>query len=259
MKEKIKRYLMVAAMAAGVMFSAAMPAFAYTGGEGQVETDVSNEETVTGNISVETENAEDAPVTEEPPASEDGSEDEGAPGRVNGAPFSVPGNGQLADDLSGDESKQFLTIQTKNGNTFFMVLDRSNNTENVYMLSMIDENDLAEFIGEGDGQKEPEPEQPSVVIPETENPSVSAEPEAETETETGAQPESGEKKGGMSTGALFAIVLLLAGGIGAFYYFKVWKPKQDEDESDGEDLEFYDGGAYVNEDQKDSDEEGEEG
>ena len=141
MNEKIKRYLMVAAMAAGVMFSAAMPAFAYTGGEGQVETDVSNEETVTGNISVETENAEDAPVTEEPPASEDGSEDEGAPGRVNGAPFSVPGNGQLADDLSGDESKQFLTIQTKNGNTFFMVLDRSNNTENVYMLSMIDEND----------------------------------------------------------------------------------------------------------------------
>lgn len=124
------------------------------------------------------------------------------------------------------------------------------------MLSMIDENDLAEFIGEGDGQKEPEPEQPSVVIPETENPSVSAEPEAETEM--GAQPEAGEKKGGMSTGALFAIVLLLAGGIGAFYYFKVWKPKQDEDESDGEDLEFYDGGAYINEDREGSDGEGED-
>ena len=246
MNEKIKRYLMVAAMAAGVMFSAAMPAFAYTGGEGQVETDVSNEETVTGNISVETENAEDAPVTEEPPASEDGSEDEGAPGRVNGAPFSVPGNGQLADDLSGDESKQFLTIQTKNGNTFFMVLDRSNNTENVYMLSMIDENDLAEFIGEE--QIEPEPEQPAVVNPETETPSVST----EQETGTKDEPEAEEKKGGMSAGALLAIALLLAGGIGGFYYFKVWKPKQDEDESDG-DLEFYDGGAYINEEQEDSD------
>ena len=47
-------------------------------------------------------------------------------------------------------------------------------------------------------------------------------------------------------------------GIGGFYYFKVWKPKQDEDESDGEDLEFYDGGAYINEDQEDSDDDGEE-
>ena len=248
MKEKIKRYLMVAAMAAGVMFSAAMPAFAYTGGEGQVETDVSNEETVTGNISVETENAEDAPVTEEPPASEDGSEDEGAPGRVNGAPFSVPGNGQLADDLSGDESKQFLTIQTKNGNTFFMVLDRSNNTENVYMLSMIDENDLAEFIGET--KEEPEQEQPSVIIPETEKPSAPEEPETETEPE--------EKKGDMNTGALLAVIVLLAGGIGGCYYFKVLKPRQDEDEMDGEDLEFYDGGAYINEDKNDSDDEGED-
>lgn len=160
------------------------------------------------------------------------------------------------DDLSEDDSKQFLTIQTKNGNTFFMVLDRSNNTENVYMLSMIDENDLAEFIG--DGQKEPEAEQPAVVIPETEQPSVSTETEMETETDTEIKPEAEEKKGGMGTGAMLAVILLLAGGIGGFYYFKVWKPKQDEDESEGEDLEFYDGGAYINEDQEDSDDEGED-
>lgn len=247
MKDRIKKYLMVITMVVGMLFSAAMPALAYTGGVEQTEADNSNTGTVTGNISVETEDTEDAAVTEEPSDTEE-SEDEGSQGRVQGTPFSVPGNGQLVDDMADDESKQFLTIQTKNGNTFFMVLDRSNNTENVYMLSMIDENDLAEFIGET--KEEPEQEQPSVIIPETEKPSAPEEPETETEQE--------EKKGGMNTGALFAVIVLLAGGIGGFYYFKVLKPRQDEDEMDGEDLEFYDGGAYINEDKDDSDDEGED-
>lgn len=116
------------------------------------------------------------------------------------------------------------------------------------MLSMIDENDLAEFIGET--KEEPEQEQPSVIIPETEKPSVQEEPETETEPE--------EKKGGMNMGALLAVIVLLACGIGGYYYVKVLKPRQEDDEADGEDLEFYDGGAYINEDQDDSDEEGED-
>ncbi len=29
-----------------------------------------------------------------------------------------------------------------------MVIDRSSNTENVYMMSLVDENDLAEFLDE---------------------------------------------------------------------------------------------------------------
>lgn len=246
MKVKIKKYLMVLTMVVGMLLSTAIPVSAYTGGAEQ-ETETADTDT-----GAEAADTVEMPIMEETSDTEEESEEEEIPGRVGGDSFSVPGNGQLVDDLSEDESKQFLTIQTKNGNTFFMVLDRSNNTENVYMLSMIDENDLAEFIG--DGKEEPEQEQPAVVIPETENPSVSAEPEAETET----KPEAEEKKGGMSTGTLLAVVLLLVGGIGGFYYFKVLKPKQDEDESDGEDLEFYDGGAYVNEDQEDSDDEGEE-
>ena len=236
MKTKIKKYLMVVTMAVGMLFSAAMPAFAYTGGAEQAEADTGTG-TVTGNISVETEDTEDAPITEEPSDTES-AETEESQGRVQGTPFSV----------EDDESKQFLTIQTKNGNTFFMVLDRSNNTENVYMLSMIDEDDLAEFIGET--EEKPEAEQPSVVIPETEKPSVPDEPETEEEPE--------EKKGGMNTGALLAVIVLLAGGIGGFYYFKVLKPRRDEEEADGEDLEFYDGGAYINEDQERLDDEGED-
>ncbi len=246
MKDKLKKYLMIVTMAVGILLSTVMPAFAYTGGAGQTETNTSNVGTVTGNSSAEEANSEDAPITEEPSGTGD-SEEEESQGRVQGTPLSVPGNGQLVDDLADDGSKQFLTIQTKNGNTFFMVLDRSNNTENVYMLSMIDENDLAEFL---DGtEKEPELEQPSVVIPETEQPTVLEEPETEEKSE--------ETKGGMNLGALLAVAVLLAGGIGGYYYFKVLKPRQDEEEADSEDLEFF-GGAYVNEEQDDTDEEEED-
>ena len=73
-------------------------------------------------------------------------------GRVTGegenSAFSTPGNAQLVDDKENDDTKQFLTIQTKKGNTFYMVIDRSGTSENVYMMSLVDENDLAEFLDE---------------------------------------------------------------------------------------------------------------
>ena len=79
-------------------------------------------------------------------------------GRVTGegdnSAFSTPGNAQLVDDKENDDTKQFLTIQTKKGNTFYMVIDRSSNTENVYMMSLVDENDLAEFLDETEKSKE---------------------------------------------------------------------------------------------------------
>lgn len=54
------------------------------------------------------------------------------------------------DDKENDSSKQFLTVQTKNGNTFYMVIDRSGTSENVYMMSLVDEQDLAEFLDENE-------------------------------------------------------------------------------------------------------------
>ena len=136
------------------------------------------------------------------------------------------------DDKNNDSTKQFLTVRTKNGNTFFLVLDRSSSTENVYMLSMVDENDLAEFVPE----KKPQTENPSVVIPETEK-----KPEAE-------KPEKKADKAENQTGVLLAIGLLAVGGACAYYYFKVAKPKKAETDAEDEDLEFYNG-PYINEDE----------
>lgn len=214
--KKLKKWMALFVMAAGIVSAAPMSAFAFTDEAAQAE---STQEAVP-----ETE----APVVVEETAAE-----------TEATPFSIPGNGQLLDDKADDDTKQFLTVQTKNGNTFFLVLDRSSNTENVYMLSMIDENDLAEFIDDTEKQTEPETGTPQVVIPETEEEPV----EAETEKEPEKQPESG------NTGAFLALALLLAGGIGGFYYLKVVKPKKDGEDADGEDLEFDDGGEYMNEDQ----------
>lgn len=228
---KLKKWLMVFAMAVGVFSSTAMTAFAYTGDAGQTEAagEPAAEETQTV-IPEQTEGAGTAEtdVQEETPEGE-------------GMPFSIPGNAEVLDDKTADGTKEFLTIQTKNGNTFFLVLDRSSNTENVYMLSMVDENDLAEFMDEA-----PKEDTPQVVLPETET----------TVTPEEAEPEKAktEESGGMNMGALLTLGILAAGGIGAGYYFKVLKPKKEEAQEDGEDLEFYDCGAYVNEDQPEKDE-----
>lgn len=212
MRKTIRNLVAMLMMAAAVLLSGTMTAYAYVD---------------------ETEDAAapDTAIVEETPQ------------ETEITPFSVAGNGQLLDDITDDETKQFLTVQTKNGNTFFMVIDRSRNSENVYMLSLIDENDLAEFI-EGEEQ-EPAEEKPAVIVEE---------PRPEPVQE---QPESEPEKGGMGMGAVLTMILLGAGSIGAYYYFKIWKPKREEEEAESEDLEFYDGGAYVNEDRENGKEEGE--
>ena len=161
-------------------------------------------------------------------------------------PFAIPGNGQLVDDKENDGTKQFLTVQTKNGNTFFLVIDRSSNMENVYMLSMIDEDDLAEFVPEGQ-EGETETEAPTVWMPETEPEPVETEPPAMQETEPETEPAQ-EGMGGQAVlwgGILIAIVIAL------LFYMKVVKPKKSGEGADSEDLEFYDDGTYIRDDQDD--------
>lgn len=204
MKRKIRNLAAMLMMTATVLLSGTMTAYAYVD---------------------ETAETEPEPVIMEE-----------TPEETEAAPFSVAGNGELLDDITDDETKQFLTVQTKNGNTFFMVIDRSRNSENVYMLSLVDEYDLAEFIEEE--ETEPVEEKPAVIVEEPRSEPVQEEIQPEPE------------KGGMGLGAVLTIILLGAGCVGGYYYFKIWKPKREEEDAESEDLEFYDGGAYVNEDQE---------
>ena len=75
--------------------------------------------------------------------------------------FTPDGNLTLVDDFSfltededgNTEGKQFLTVQTKAGNTFFIVIDRVGSTENVYFLNMVDEADLLSLMDEPPAEK----------------------------------------------------------------------------------------------------------
>ena len=99
---------------------------------------------------------------------EDGGDENSGGGResVHTEPgFTTPGNGDLGDEIKSSNGKDFYTIHTKNNNTFYLVIDHTNSTENVYMLSLIDENDLAEFLGKT--QDREEKTAVPVIIPET--------------------------------------------------------------------------------------------
>jgi len=141
------------------------------------------------------------------------------------------GNLTLVDDIQGEqaEDKQFLTVVTKGGNYFYIIIDRAGDMENVYFLNLVDEADLLALIEDMDTAPAP------VVTPTQPEPTPEPTPEPEPE----------QKSGGM--GGILIIVLLIAAAGGAFYYFKILKPKQaaqgnttfdelefeDEDESAG--------------------------
>ena len=148
--------------------------------------------------------------------------------------FTTPGNGDLGDEIKNSSGKDFYTIHTKNNKTFYLVVDHSNNTENVYMLSLIDENDLAEFMDQTEKEIEAEVT-PPVIIPETPAPT---EPPEQPETTT-PEPEP-EKKQPFenSTVLILGCAALL---FGLLYYFKIYKPKHEEDEEDSEGIEMGDG------------------
>lgn len=149
------------------------------------------------------------------------------PEEKEGDSFSVPGNGEVLDSIKDDSSKEFYTITTANNNTYYLVIDHSATSNNVYMLSAIDENDLKDFIEESEETLETTP---SVIVdekPETEKPAVETEPEESTKETTSAS----------SKGAMVAVILAALLGIGAYGYFKVYKPRQEEDDTESEHME----------------------
>lgn len=155
------------------------------------------------------------------------------------------GNATVIEDVSADVvDRQFIAIQSKNGNTFYIVIDKdSKGKENVYFMNLVDEYDMmafAEDFPEGVTVETPDGEQIEPVIDADGN--VIENPDDTSEGEKDDKTEKNEGEGGGNNTLLILVgVLALAGG-GAFYYFKVYKAKPkaskqslyDEDEEEYE-------------------------
>lgn len=188
------------------------------------------------------------PVLTETPAEQTAAETQAAAEPVidrssaadGGTAFSVPGNGEVVDDISDDPTKEFYTIRTANNNTFYMVIDKSSTSENVYMLSMIDEDDLSEFLGET------ETETQTVTIP-----TVVIEENTQTTTEA-ALPET-EKDGTVKNmdGYVMVGVAAVIGLMVYVFWKKRWK--KEEGDTPSENLEMDSGLEMINEDEQDED------
>ncbi len=151
--------------------------------------------------------AEPTPEPEESPDTTGGYEPQ---------PLTPDGNLTLVDDIESEaaEDKQFVTVQTKDGNYFYIVIDRSDDTDNVYFLNLVDEADLLALIDDEDIQS-----QDTSSVTET-----TAQPEETAETaDTNEQQE--DETGNNSALVVLLVVLLLSMG-GALVYFKLIKPKK---------------------------------
>ena len=155
----------------------------------------------------------------------------------------LSGEGNLVTrDLLYDEhtNKQFITVQTKGGSTFYIVIDYDKPTDEdgeqyeAFFLNTVDEADLLAVI-EAAGMELPAcacTEKCAAGAVNTDCPvcktnmaecaGVDAGPEPEADPAPADGPE--QEKGGGGMLLLAVAVVLLAGGAG--YYFKVYRPRQ---------------------------------
>ena len=154
---------------------------------------------------------------------------------TEGKPFSMGGNMKTVDLLySKATNKQFITVQTRKGETYYLVidydkpLDKDGEQYETYFLNLVDDRDLFGVVSK-DEQPTPEP-----TATPTPKPTAEPKPEAERTTDSTAMM------------ALVLLVVLIAGGAAAFIMLGKKKDTQprytelddeDDEEEIGEDNE----------------------
>ena len=150
------------------------------------------------------------------------------------------GNLTLVDDYdeahADGSGKQFITLVTKAGNTFYLIIDRDDEGEQtVHFLNLVDEADLLALMDEDTAAKYTKPE-------------TEVQPPAETQKPEDNEDKPDEEKPAPKANPLPALLLVLTllGGGGFFAYTKFFKgggkkeqAKPDPDADYSEDDEDY--------------------
>ena len=215
----------------------------------------------------EGENYGDPTMTEETPAPEQ------EPTIEPGDGFEEEGN-LVTRDLLYDKhtNKQFITVQTAGGNTFYLVIDYDKPVDEdgeqyeTYFLSMVDEADLlaaAEAAGveqaacscqEKCAAGAVNMDCPVCSLNMTECAGVEPEP-VETEETGESAPEEAKPEMGGNMGMLLLVLAVAVIGGGAGWYFKVYRPKHQKaaepEEDYGGELEDYDGAEPYGDEEED--------
>ncbi|MFA5528421.1 MAG: DUF4366 domain-containing protein, partial [Peptostreptococcales bacterium] len=129
------------------------------------------------------------------------------------------------------EDKQFVTVVSKNGNYFYLVIDRAGDRQNVYFLNLVDEEDLLALIEEDKPKQQEVPQICNCInlcgegkidsnCSLCRNDLTKCTGKSLTPTST---PELEKEKNKGMGGILLLLIVGMAGG--GIYYFKVLKNK----------------------------------
>jgi len=250
-KKKGFRLFTIFALCALLVSSFSMTAFAYA------------EDTDQNLPITEGTQPEDMPVTEPEETTPEPTET-----LPTGEPIDDDGNAYTRDLLYDKATnKQFITIQTKNGNTFYIIIDYDapiNEEEEqykTYFLNMVDESDLLALMDEEDVNAlktcvcedkcvagDVNTDCPVCKTNMSECNGAEPEPVAPVDPEPDADQDKPKQPSNM--GMIIAIIAIAGVGGAAYYYIKFVRGKKQKDEDlDFFDDEGYEEEPYINEDE----------